>query len=215
MKFPEIGSILAFAVIVDINWFTKMVAEDDLGMSAQFARDILAGPIDAIERNGGEVVGYMGDAILGILPDGQTTVNACFNIAKDLDRLCEWISTNRTGGLEDWGFAPTQDPSIKIAVESSSVSISTISSRFLGNRQLFVGDAINYASRILAAGIGNRCHVGSVAAAAIEPFAESRLHGPLSVRGKRGEGSYSYYKFDLGDYWIERPRKKGKDTYWG
>jgi class 3 adenylate cyclase len=64
---PENGCINAFAIIVDINGFTSMVAKDDSGMTAQFVRDVLAGTIDAIEKEGGEIVSYMGDAVLGVL----------------------------------------------------------------------------------------------------------------------------------------------------
>lgn len=98
---PELGIIKAFAMIVDINHFTRMVAEDYTGMIAQFVRDVLSGPIAAIERYDGEVVGYMGDAILGILPTGDGTASACFDIAKDLDCQCEYISNHQKDSPPD------------------------------------------------------------------------------------------------------------------
>lgn len=210
---PELGTINAFAMIVDINQFTRMVAADDTGMVAQFVRDVLSGPISAIERHDGEVVGYMGDAILGVLPPGESAALTCFNIAKDLDRQCEYISNHQDDFPQDWAFAPG-GPSIKISIEYGSLEVTTISSRFLGTHRLLIGDAINYASRISSGGVGNRCHIGPVAAA-MPPFNAYTLDGPLSVRGKAREGAYTYYQLDLGDIWIEGRRKKGKETFWG
>ena len=210
---PECGTIKAFAMIVDINHFTRMVAEAKNGLIAQFVRDILTGPITAIERYGGEVVGYMGDAILGVLPTGDGTVSACFDIAKDVDRQCEYISNHQQDFPMDWAYA-AGGPSIKIAVEYGALNVSTISSRFLGTHRLLIGDAINYAERITAGGDGNRCHIGPTAAA-MAPFTGYTLRRRHSVRGKAREGNYTYYKFDLGDIWIEGRRKQGKETFWG
>jgi class 3 adenylate cyclase len=213
MVIPEDGFILAFAMIVDINRYTCMVRDDETGAIAQFTRDVLSGPIDAIEKYNGEIVGYMGDAILGLLPSAEDTIMACFAIAKDLDRQCEFLSTNQHKSDEDWNFFQG-GPSIKIAVEYGKLDISTISSRHLGTQRLFAGNAINYASRISAKGSGNRCHIGPVAAT-MNPFPSYCLGGPLSVRGKSGESIYTFFQFDLSDIWIEGPLKNGKDSYWG
>ncbi|MEK7674812.1 MAG: adenylate/guanylate cyclase domain-containing protein [Verrucomicrobiota bacterium] len=213
MTIPELGTIKAFAMIVDINHFTRMVAEDDTGLIAQFVRDVLSGPIAAIESCDGEVVGYMGDAILGVLPTGDGAAFACFDIAKDLDRQCEYIFNHQEDFPQDWAFAPG-GPSIKIAIEYGSLDVSTISSRFLGTHRLLIGDAINYASRITSGGVGNRCHIGPIAAA-MAPFSGYTLHGPRSVRGKAREGVYTYYELDLSDIWVEGRRKKGKETFLG
>ena len=210
---PKLGTVNAFAMIVDINHFTRMVATDKTGLIVDFVRDVLSGPIAAIERYDGEVVSYMGDAILGILPTGDGAALSCFNIAKDLDGQCEYISNRQKNFPQDWAFA-LGGPSIKIAVEYGELDVTTISSHFLGTNRLLIGDAINYASRITSGGIGNRCHIGPIAAA-MTPFTEYTLRGPYSVRGKAREGKYTYYEFDLGDIWIEGRRKKGKETYWG
>lgn len=45
---PKMGSIRAFAVIVDINHFTTMVDQWESDPLAQFIRDILSGGIDSI-----------------------------------------------------------------------------------------------------------------------------------------------------------------------
>jgi len=79
-------------MIVDINHFTRMVAENDGELIAQFTRDTLMNPIEAIERYDGQVVGFMGDAILGVVPTGENAVSACIDIAKQLDRQCEYMT---------------------------------------------------------------------------------------------------------------------------
>lgn len=162
---PKLGHINAFAMIVDLNQFTLMVrkAEETGDQIAQFTRDALAGAIFEIEAQGGEVVGFMGDAVLGVIPDGDAAVKACFGIAHDLDDLCEYISNEQSGAPDSWGFA-LGGPSMKIAVEYGWLDISTIESRLLGEQRLFVGSPINYAARIGKAGEGNRCLIGPVAA---------------------------------------------------
>jgi class 3 adenylate cyclase len=213
---PQDGNINAFAIIVDLNQFTSMVQEaEKIGdLIAQFTRDALYGAIREIEAEGGEVVAFMGDAILGIIPNGDSAVRACFGIAKDIDDQCEYISGGQTGPKEDWafGFIPG-GPSVKIAIEYGMLDISTIESRFLGEQRLLIGSPINYAARISAAGEGNRCIIGS--AAAKREFSSYELDGPYSIKGKTGEPDYEYYFFSMGDIWIEEPRKPGKETYWG
>src|SRR5207247_957187 len=85
-------SLEAFAVIVDINSFTTMVAHPKSNLIADFTRDILIGAIEHIEQSGGEVVGFMGDAILGLIDTAQNTYSACAGIVKDLNEQCRYIS---------------------------------------------------------------------------------------------------------------------------
>lgn len=210
MEIPVDKSFDAFAMIVDINHFTTMVTKSQGNMIAQFVRDTLSGAIHFIEEQEGEVVAHMGDAILGVLPTGEKAAYACFSIAKDLDRTCEYISGEQPGA---WDFAPG-GPSLKIAVEYGNIDVAAISSKFMGSQRLLIGDAINYASRILSPGKGNRCHIGPVAAS-MEPFSGYVLDGPLQTKGKSGEPVYTYFKFDLGSIWVEGPRKKRKETFWG
>jgi len=214
LPLPKIGHIEAFAMIVDLNGFTPMVekavcANDSI---AQFTRDALAGAIFEIEAQGGEVVAFMGDAILGILPDGDSAVGACFGIAKDLDRLGEYISGSQSDCKDMWAFAPG-GPSLKISIEYGRMDVSTIGSRLLGAHRLLIGSPINYAARICKAGKGNRCIIGPEAAK--KGFSQYTLDGPHKVDGKRGESKYEHYFFDMGDIWIEGPRRRGKETYWG
>ena len=210
---PEWGFIDAYALIVDLNGFTSMVrsAEAKGGSAAQFVRDVLAGAIEEVEFHGGEVVGFMGDAILGVITSGEDVVSACFGIADDLDRQCEYISNAQRKSSDLFSLAPV-GPSLKIAIEFGSLDVSSIESRLLGQQRLFVGTAINHASRIAAAGVGNRCLVGP--AAAREAFSSYGLEGPYSIVGKPGEPPYEYYNFSMGDVWIEGPREDGKDTSW-
>ena len=212
MPLPTIGHVDGFAMIVDINGFVGMVeasatANDSI---AQFTRDVLAGAIHSIEFVGGEVVGFMGDAILGILPSGQAAVDACYLIAKDVDDQCEWVSNQQKHHHGGWDFAPG-GPSVKIAVEHGRLDVSTIDCRLLGGHRLFVGSAINYAARISKAGIGNRCVVGPRAAAM--EFASYPVTGPYQIDGKPGEKPYTYFEFSMDEVWVEGQRIPGEDTY--
>lgn len=211
---PQSGGIEAFAVIVDLNSFTLMVdkAEKNGDLIAQFTRDALYGAISAIEAEGGEVVAFMGDAVLGIMVDGDSVVHTCFRIAKDCDEQCEYISNAQSENKDNWAFA-MGGPSLKIAIEYGFLDISTISSRLLGEHRLFSGSAINYAARIIAAGEGNRCIIGPVAAK--KTFSSYSLEGPYLIKGKPGEQEYKYYFFSMDDIWVEGQRETGKDTYWG
>jgi len=141
MKLPKDGHIDAFVMIVDINSFVGMVqlattASDSI---AQFTRDVLAGAIHSIEATGGEATGFMGDAILGIIPDGKAAISACYLIAKDVDELCEYISGIQKESPGSWAYA-MGGPSVKIAVEYGRLDISTISSRLLGEHHFPMDD---------------------------------------------------------------------------
>ena len=54
-------SFKAFAMIVDLNSFTRMVRADECGTAADDTRDALVGAIAAVEAEGGEVVALMGE----------------------------------------------------------------------------------------------------------------------------------------------------------
>lgn len=212
MPLPTIGHVDGFAMFVDINGFSGMVeasatANDSI---AQFTRDVLAGAIHAIESVGGEAVAFMGDAILGILPNGKAAVEACYLVAKEVDDVCEWVWNHQKHCDDVWEFAPG-GPSVKVALEYGRLDVSTISCRLLGEHRLFVGDAINYAARISKAGIGNRCILGPQAASM--EFASYPLTGPYQVDGKPGESPYTYFKFSMDDVWVEDQRIPGEDTY--
>jgi class 3 adenylate cyclase len=211
---PSHGTIRAFAMIVDLNRFAGMVklAEQTGDIIAQFTRDVLSGAIDQIESEGGEVVGFMGDAVYGVLPSGDRAVKACFGIAKYVDRHCEYISSAQARCKHLWAFAKG-GASLKIAVEYGVLDVSTIYSRLLGSQPLLVGNAVNYASRIAAAGKGNRCNIGPIAAKM--EFSKYHLDGPFIIKGKFGEPPYEYFNFRMDDIWIEGPRRRGKETFWG
>lgn len=210
LHLPTSGHFSAFAIIVDINGFTGMVAQSNGNLIANFVRDVLIGSVSAIEKAGGEVVGFMGDAILGVLPDIEAATQACFVIAKDLNAQCEYISSSQEESSDCWGFAPG-GPSLKIAIEYGWLDVTEISSRALGNHRLIIGSAINRAARILNAGKGNRCHIGPNAAE--HGFSDYALSGPYTVAGKDGEPDYDYFQLDLSHIWIEG---KSEDvfSYW-
>jgi class 3 adenylate cyclase len=211
---PKDGHVQGYAIIVDLNQFNSMVskAEETGDLIAQFTRDALSGAIFEIEAEGGEVVAFMGDAVLGFMPDGEGVALACFGIAKDLDRQCEYISNAQDGKDYIGPFAPG-GPSLKISIEYGMMDVSTIASRLLGEHRLLIGSPINYAARISKAGIGNRCIIGP--AAAEKAFKQYSLDGPHQIAGKPGEPDYEYYIFDLADIWIDGPREPEKETYLG
>jgi len=201
-----------FVIIVDINKFTKMVAlsENSDESIAQFVKDTLHDAIAEIENAGGEVVGFMGDAVLGVLLDGASAVEACQGIARAANRRSEYLSHLQQEDPDAWEFAPG-GPTLKIAVEYGRLDLSTISSRFHGEHELLIGMAVNYAARISAAGEGNRCIVGPKAAHMA--FNRYPLEGPFHIEGKRGEGGYEYYVFPMEDAWLEGPREPGGETH--
>lgn len=204
---PEHSGIEAFAMIVDINGYTKMVSNSEGNLIAQFTRDVLYGGVNAVQINGGEVIGFMGDAFLGILSNSEDVFKCCALIAKDVDKQCEFISNNSKA----FPYSPN-GPSLKIGIEYGYLDISDISSNFLGSQKLFAGEAINYAARITAAQYGNRCLIGPKA---FEKGLNNYVRdedGPFKVKGKKGEQSYTYYKLDLGDIWREGD---SEESYWG
>jgi class 3 adenylate cyclase len=203
-------AIEAFAVIVDINSFTKMVTVSESNVIAQFTRDILAGAIHNIEQSGGQVIGFMGDAILGLVNTAMNTYEACVGITKDLNEQCRYISEAQKENPESWAFC-LGGPSLKLGIEYGYLDGSTIASRCLGEQLLFVGDAINYAARITKAGLGNRCHIGPNAYE--QGLSSYPTKGPFKTSGKPGEGIYEYFRMDFTDIWIEGKRRPGRKTY--
>lgn len=207
MDIPKLPRFTAFSMIVDVNSFTALVAKNQLDVGvAQFVRDILAGPIAVVEREGGSVIGVNGDAIFAILPDAERTFSACVGIAKDLNNMCSYLANT------DFIASIPAPPSLKIGVEYGILTNSTITTTALGTIPFCIGPATNYAARIIAAGSGNRCHIGP---AAYEAGMDAWLSGQaiLDVAGKQGEPTYSYYKLDLSDIWIEGERDDG-EYYW-
>lgn len=214
MKFtlPKHGVFSAFALVVDINGFTGMVDRSEGNLIAQFVRDVLGGGVRAVESCDGNVVGFMGDAFLGILPSAESVFSACVSIAKDLDRQCEYISGHQVTKSDSWFFAPG-GPGLKIGVEYGWLDVSSIDSVALGAQPLVIGPPINYASRIISAGIGNRCLYGR--AAASEGLDDYSSTGPFTVEGKPGEPAYQYYRLDMSDIWREGERELGHESFWG
>lgn len=194
ISIPKTGSISAFAMIVDINGFTGMVAKAEGESIAQFTRDVLVGGIGAVERYGGEVVGLMGDAFYALLSDADEVFMCCVEIAKDLDRQCEYISESP----ELFSFSPG-GPGLKIGIEYGALDIAPIQSNYLKEQNLFIGTAVNYASRITAAGKGNRCLMGPMAAT--QGLNNYSHRGPFTVKGKAGEKRYTYFELNLDDIW--------------
>ena len=199
MDLTDGGGIDAIAMIVDINEYELLVergTEDDL---SQFTRDVLVGGVAAVEKNGGEVVAFMGDAFLAVLPTPKSCGLACFAIAKDLKEQCDYFADVRHGHPEIMPFL-SDGVGIKIAIESGKMDVSAIGTRFMGQQRLLAGSCINYAARIAEAGTGNRCHLGPRVAA-------EWPYGPISERhemtAKHAGKTYYYHVFDLSDIWED------------
>jgi class 3 adenylate cyclase len=205
ISIPKTRPFLAFSIIVDINGFALMVEKSEGNSIAQNVRDTLLGSVNSVERNGGIVVGFMGDAFLGFLETAEDVFKCCTGIAKDIDRLREYIYPER----KHFPFDP-KGPALKIGIEYGLIDVSTIHSNYLGAQNLFIGTPINYASRISGAGKGNRCNIGTKAFE-MGLNAYSNIEGPFMVRGKRGEGKYEY-KLGLGEIWKEG---NSKESFWG
>ncbi|MFH1069499.1 MAG: hypothetical protein V1794_07735 [Candidatus Glassbacteria bacterium] len=214
MPFPKIGTIEAFAMIVDINGFTPMVSKSTKSdCVAQFVRDVLSGGVCIVEKNGGFVTSFMGDAFLGILDNPDSVFMSCVGIAKDLDRQCEYISNHQKEYLNDLHYVKG-GAGLKIAIEYGWIDISTIYSDLLGEQRLLIGPPINYASRILSVGVGNRCLVGPEAMNN-QGMNQWNNNGPYSVIVKPSEGDLLYWELDLGDIWREGIIENDEETYWG
>jgi len=213
MILPEIGTIEAFALIVDINGFTPMVSRSAKSdCVAQFVRDVLSGGIEIVEKHGGAVGSFMGDSFLAVLDNFDSVYKSCIGIAKDLDLQCGYISNHQSDFPDAWHYAKG-GPSLKIGIEYGWIDISSIYSGLLGKNRLLIGPPINYACRISAVGEGNRCHIG--------PEAMNRgldqwwNDGPYITKGKQGEGEYTYWAIDLGDIWRKGTIKSCGSTCLG
>jgi class 3 adenylate cyclase len=124
---PVNEEIEVYAMIVDMNGFALMVERAGSDLVAQYTRDVLTGGIQAVEDNGGEVVGFMGDAFYVVLDDGKSVMQCCMDIATDIDKMCEYLA-----GTPDYSFS-RPGPSVKITVEYGWLQVSTISSNKLGS----------------------------------------------------------------------------------
>ena len=202
MAIPNNESFSAIALVVDMNGSTAMIQRaSHHTLLADFTRDVLAGGIHAVETAGGDVLTFMGDAFLAILPDASAAFEACVMIARDLDHQCEWISDVQQQDPLAWSFAPG-GPGLTIAFEWGTLHSTEISSRVLGTQILLVGEPINYASRISAAGAGNRCFCGPCAASLLTELGYV-LAGPTRYHGTKSDGPYVYFELDLEDIWAK------------
>lgn len=170
---------------------------------AKYISDILVGGVVAVEKYGGLVVGFAGDQFLALFENVEDVFRATIAIAKDLDEVCEFIDGIDIFELYGSGIK------MKIGIEFGVIDVAGITTKFLGPQKLFVGSAINYASRIMAGGQGNRCNVGPKAyRQGLFQYTDSAI---LSVGGKAGESPYTYYNLDLDDVW----RNDKDESYWG
>ena len=195
-------SITAFAMIVDINAFTKIVetAENKGFLVANFISDLLCVSIECVEKAEGLVVAFMGDAFLAIFESADQVLQACSGTAVHVDKVNDYFNS------ESGSFPITKKGfKLKIGIEYGVIDTSDIQSKFLGKQKLFIGSSINYASRITGGGkkTNNRCLFGPKAlAAGLDRWSHE---GPFKMNGKKGEREYEYYSLDLDDIWRNHP----------
>jgi class 3 adenylate cyclase len=197
MNIPKSGYFHAYSLIADINSFTNLVNYHQLPAGvADYVRDVLVGAIAAIENCEGSVIGVMGDAIFGTLPDADSAMGACISIAKDVNEICKYLASS------PFEKEIHELPSMKIGVEYGILQASTINSAALGTIPFCIGPATNYAARIIAVGEGNRCHIGpkAIATGFNKHINETCVQ---EVNGKRGEPNYQYWVLNLGNVWVE------------
>ena len=212
IEIPYEGSLNAFAMIVDINGFTRMVMRAQGRGVALYVHDVLTSGVRAVESQRGHVVGFMGDAFLALLSTADEVFSACVTIAKSIDRQCQYIAGRRQRDHDLWHYSPG-GPSLKIAIEYGSIDVTRIGSASIGDQPLLIGAPINYASRIARAGEGNRCLFGPAAAAA--GLSKWGHEGPETLVGKGGEPPYTYYHLSMRDIWQEGERVEGEQTFQG
>ncbi len=191
---PRSGTFSAFAMIVDINGFGKLAFSDFQGI-AQFTGDLLIGGIYRVEKNGGQVVGFMGDAFYAILHDVESVFNCCSEIAQDMASQYEDFASSQNS----FPFSPN-NIGLKIGVEYGVLDTGRIYSRFLDETIIFTGRPVTYAARILVAGKGNRCLIGPEAyQQGLRKWIKGR---PRYIKGKEGEMGYKFYSLNLDDVWT-------------
>ena len=191
---PQSGTFSAFAMIVDINGFGKLAFSDFQGI-AQFTSEVLIGSVYCVEKNGGQVVGFMGDAFFAILHEPENVFKCCTEIAKDMASQYEYFSSTK----EIFSLSP-DNIGLKIGVEYGILDTAWIYSKFLGVNRVFTGKPVTYAARILSAGAGNRCLIGPDA---YEQGLKQWIQGnSLNIKGKKGEGDYKFYHLNLDDAWT-------------
>ena len=212
IEIPSEGRLSAFAMIVDINGFTRMVAKAQGRGVARYVHDVLSSGVTAVESQGGQVVGFMGDAFLALLSTADEVFSACVTIATSIDRQCQYIAGRQRRDSDLWHYSPG-GPSLKIAIEYGAIDVTPIGSAAIGDQPLLIGTPINYASRIARAGEGNRCLFGPAAAAA--GLIRWSHEGPETVGGKGGEPPYTYYQLSMGDIWREGERRDGEQSFQG
>lgn len=195
-KIGEQRSLECVALVVDINGSEKIIAANEEQLMAQFFRDLLHGSIRAVEQVGGSIVSFTGDGFVSVLPSEEAAGMACFGIARDMRKTREYLAS---GGPQVWP-ALKHGIGLKIGIERGYLSVSTISSDFLGDQPYLVGPPTVYATRIMGFGEGDRCLVGPKAAA---NWPYMGLSEAFKGRIKHQRISYTYHHFDLGEFWTD------------
>ncbi|TDE16353.1 hypothetical protein E0F88_08885 [Dyadobacter psychrotolerans] len=194
----------AFALLADINSYTKIVAvsEAQNNRVAKYISDILIGGVMAVEKNNGLVVGFAGDQFLALFKTVEEVYMSVHALAKDLDEICEYIAGTDSFIHVDNGIK------IKVAIEFGQIDLTSISTKFLGTQKLFAGSTINYASRILNAGEGNRCNVGP---SAYKKGLSQYIDSDRRIFEAKDKIPYEYYNLDFDGVW----RNDHMESYWG
>lgn len=195
MDLPKSGSIEAFAMLVDINGFGRLVNSDFPGI-AQFVSDVMIGGVQQVQRFNGEVVGFAGDQFYALLDTAENVFAVCAGIAKDMRRQYEFFEH-----VDERFVSDSRKFGLKIGIEYGHLDIGHISSNFLGKQYIYTGLPPTYAARIMSSKKpkGNKIVYGPKAyEMGMDQWASE---GPFFTKGKRGENKYEYYSLSLDEVW--------------
>jgi class 3 adenylate cyclase len=135
------------ALIVDIHSFTAMCRHSRAEGLARFMRDVFAGAVEITEAYGGLVANTMGDGILSLFETADAAFASACAIVQDVGNQNEFLLARQS----ECHVEPYVDNlRCRCALESGSVEHHPLQTK---GRTFawWVGNAINYAARILNA----------------------------------------------------------------
>lgn len=136
------------ALIVDVHSFGAMCDDPRAEGLARFIRDVLVGAVDITERSGGHVANTMGDGILCLFETADAAFVSACEIVHDFGDQHEYLVSHQN----ECRFEPYVDKGLRCrcALESGLIGHHPLQTN-AGTFTLWVGNAINYAARILDA----------------------------------------------------------------
>jgi class 3 adenylate cyclase len=136
------------ALIVDVHSFGAMCSDPRAEGVARFMRDVLAGAVNVTERSGGLVANTMGDGVLCLFETADAAFTSACEIVRDFGNQNEYLLAHQT----EFQAEPYVSKGLRCrcALESGPIEHHPLRTN-TGTFTLWVGNAINYAARILDA----------------------------------------------------------------